>query len=89
MIDAVKLLLHAQIAAMRTACTIDPGFFIRPYRLHDKRVIIHPLSYRISEPPRFGIIGEFPAIGPNEPPDLVELVQEDHALGRLKDLSRS
>jgi hypothetical protein len=88
MVHAMESFLNAQITAMRTTCSINPCSFIDPRGLHDERVIIHPLSYRVTEPPGFGIFGEISPVRPNHPPDLAELVQEVQALGRLEDLSR-
>jgi hypothetical protein len=87
-IRAVEPLLDAQVGAMRAAGSIEPGPLVGPNGLDDKRVIIHPLAHRISIPSRFGIFGEFPAVGPDDAPDFGELVQDDHVLGPLKDLSR-
>src|SRR6266705_4567690 len=89
MVHAVESLLHAQIAAMRTASSVDPCSFIDPRCLHDKRVIILPLTHRVAVPPWFWIFGEFSPVRPNDAPNFAELVQEEHALGCLKDLSRS
>src|ERR1700674_4620939 len=74
---------------MRPACSIDPCSLIDPRGLHDERVIVLPLPHRVAEPPGLGIFGEYSPVRPNDAPDLAELVQEDHALGRLKDLSGS
>jgi hypothetical protein len=88
-IQTVKPLLHAQVGAMRTACTIQPGSFIHSLSLDDKCVIIHPFAHGIAEPPRFGILGKFPAVGPDDAPDFAVGVKNDHGIGPLKNLSRS
>jgi hypothetical protein len=87
-IRAVKPLLDAQVGAMRAAGSIEPGSLIGSDGRDNERVIVHPFAHRISVPPRFGIFGEFPAVGPDHAPDLGELVQDDYVLGSLKDLSR-
>src|SRR5258706_8143285 len=47
MIGAVEPLFNTQIAAVRTASSIDPRSLIRSRGLHDKSIFIRPLSYRI------------------------------------------
>jgi hypothetical protein len=88
-IRAVEPLLDAQVGAMRAAGSIEPGSLVGSDGRDNERVIIRPLAHRISEPPRFGILGEFPAVGPDDAPDFVVLIQDSYLLWRLKDLSGS
>src|SRR6266851_4421059 len=88
MVHAVESLFHVQIAAVRTAGSVEPGSLIRPRGLHHEGIIILPLPYRVAVPTWVGIFWEFSSVCPDDPPHPVKLVQHYHADGCLKDLSR-
>src|ERR1700684_730062 len=71
---------------MWTAGAIDPGPVIQARGLHDERVIIHPFAHRIAVPPRFGFLGKLAPVGPDDPPDFAERIEDENLLGSLKDL---
>src|ERR1700746_112433 len=71
---------------MRTAGAIDPGPIIQTCGRHDEGGSIHPFADRIAIPPGLGILGKLPAVGPDDPPDFAECVEEEYFLGRLQDL---
>src|SRR2546422_8335805 len=48
----MECLLYHQFIAMRAARVIDPGPFIQPPRLNDKRIVVHPFSNGVAVPPR-------------------------------------
>src|SRR5437016_2730873 len=90
MIDAVESFRHDQIFAMWTTGFIEPGSFIRAVRLHDKRVVVFPLTHGVTEPPGFRMFFlEFSPVGPDDAPDFVEFVQDYYRHWSLKNLSRS
>jgi hypothetical protein len=97
-VRAVVLLDHVKGVAVRTPYIIQPTSVIESVRLRNERVVVHPLARRVSPPSRFrriirrptrplGILGQPPPVRPDHPPLPIELVQDQHLVRCLYDLT--
>ena len=70
----MERLLYRQLIAMRAAGVIDPGPFVQPGCLDDKRIVVYPFSNGVAVPSRLqNLFRKLSPIGPNVPPDLAIL----------------
>ena len=90
---------HAQGIAVGTASIVEPGSVVKSERLRNECVVIHPRADGVSPPSLFwrraifrlpawlfGILDQFPPVGPDDAPFLVELIQDHNLVWKLDDL---
>src|SRR5437867_12174045 len=86
----MECLLYHQFIAMRAARVIDPGPFVQPLRLDDKRVVVYPFSNGVAVPSRLeNLFRKLSPVGPNIPPDLTVLINDLRLIFVLPDLYRA
>src|SRR5579871_2289376 len=98
----MKAFLHTRLIADRTASKVKPDSVFRhhPYRVDDKRRIVHPFADRVPVKTLLSNLlpytycsirqfGEFPAVGPNDAPGFRILIQNRHFVFVLENLSIS
>src|SRR5262245_22478546 len=86
----MECLLYRQLIAMRAAGVIDPGPFVQPGCLGDKRVVVYPFSNGVAVPSRLqNLFRKLAAVRPNIPPDLAILKNDLHLIFVLPDLHRA
>src|SRR5207247_10549343 len=83
----MECLLYHQFIAMRAARVIDPGPFIQPPRLNDKRIVVHPFSNGVAVPPRLqNLFRKLSPVRPNIPPTLAILITKKYLIFVLQNL---
>src|SRR5579883_807202 len=82
----MEALLDAKCITVGPARAVNPGLVIDAAGIDDKRVVVFPFAYRVSEPLRRGIFGEVASVSPNDSPDAPVFIKNHNAGGRLQNL---
>src|SRR5688572_7921613 len=86
--DTLIALGHLQRRAVRVARVVDPGAVVQTDRFDDERGVVLPASHRVPVPPRIRFLRQLRAVGPDDPPAVLEHVEHEHLVRRVHDLER-